>query len=242
MADERSVIQSMRKMSEHSASLLLLLLLSADLIFIVLHIANAIVGINASLYDIGGNGSYAETHQFVKLLWIMILFAYVLKSTKRVGYGAWILIFLCFLIVKSLNMHQIIGALVAGKFSPYLSQFISLQPRHFGELAVLAIAGAFLSVIMIWAYLRSSTSFREVSKDMLVLMTGFVFFGIFLDLFAAIRVGPLVKFGLRTLEDGGEMVMVSLMLWYVFLLALRKEKLDWFLHDILHESLLRRAT
>jgi hypothetical protein len=139
-------------------------------------------------------------------------------------------------------MHHILGSRIAGNFGAYLSRYFSLQPRHFGEWAILAIAGTLLSAIVAWAYLRGPRIFREVSNDMLLLVATLVFFGVFIDAAAAIRLGPVVKFGLAVVEDGGEMVVVSLILWYAFLLAIRNGNPGLFLHDFLSKPPSGRGT
>ncbi len=234
------MLQNIRKMNERSASLLLLLLLSADFTFIALHIINATALLNSSLFNIGGDGAYAKIYQFVKLLWVIILLAYVLKSTRCSGYVSWILVFTYYLFDDALQIHQSIGSYIANNFDSYVSQYLTLQPRHFGEWVVLAMAGTFLSAIVAWAYFRSPYPFKRISNDMLLLVIALVFFGVFIDLAAAVKLGPVVKFSLGTVEDGGEMVVVSLILWYVFLLAIRGGNSDFFLHDLLRKPLTRR--
>ncbi len=233
------MLQNIRKMNKRSASLLLLLL-SADFIFIALHIINATSLLNSSQFNIGGDGAYAKIYQFVKLLWVIILLAYVLKSTRCSGYVSWILVFTYYLFDDALKIHLSIGSYIANNFDSYVSPYLTLQPRHFGEWAVLAIAGTFLSAMVAWAYFRSPHPFKRISNDMLLLAIALVFFGVFVDLAAAVKLGPAVKFGLGTVEDGGEIVVVSLILWYVFRLAMRSGNPDLFLHDLLRKPLTRR--
>jgi hypothetical protein len=225
MNNEGAMFQHIRKMNEHSASLLLLLLLSADFAFIVLYIINATLVPNSSLCDIEGLCAYLKIYQLVKLFWVIILFAYVLKSTRCYGYISWILVFTYFLFDKALQIHQNIGNYIANSFDAYLPHNLSLPPRPF-ELAVLAIAGTFLLAIVAWAYLRSPHAFKKISNDMLLFIVAWGFFGVFTDLATAIKLGPLFTFGSEIVEDGGEMVVVSLILWYVFLLAVRNGKPD----------------
>jgi len=228
-------------MSEPGPSRLLVLLLSTDFVFILLHIANITLGKSSSLLDIGASGSYVETYQFVKLYWVIVLLLLVLRSTRCLGYVSWMVVFAFLLLNDALGLHRIAGRSLAVKFSSFESYGISLEARHFGEWAVLAIAGAFLVAILTWAYLRSSHTFRKVSNDMLVFMVALVFFGGVVDLFAAIDLGSATNYALRTIEDAGEMVVVSLVVWYGFLLALRDGKPELFLHDVLCRFRSRRG-
>ena len=141
-----------------------------------------------------------------------------------------------FLFDDALQIHHVLGSQIASSFGAYRSRIFSLQPRHFGEFAVLAIAGTFLLAIVVWAYLRGPHAFREISKDMLLLILVLMFFGVFVDLTAAIKLGPVFKFASGTVENGGEMVAVSLILGYVFQLAVRNGDSDLYLHHLLRDS------
>lgn len=241
MQNEAAMFQYIKKMNNHSASLLLLLLLSADSAFIVLHFINLTLAPNFSLYGVPGSYGYLDMYLIVQLFWVIILFACILKSTKCTGYVSWILVFTCLLFDEVLQIHQNIGSHLANGLNAYLPHSLSLQPRYF-ELAVLAIAGTVLFASVAWAYLRSPHAFRKISNDMLLFIVAWGVFGVVTDLAAAFDPGPLVKISSDIVEDGGEMVVVSLILWYVFLLAIRNGKPDLFLHDLLCKPLTRRAT
>jgi hypothetical protein len=142
--------------------------------------------------------------------------------------------FLFFLFDDALLLHQKIGDSIANKLDTYFLPGLSLQPR-FLELAVLAVAGMVLLLVVAWAYFRGSPVFRKVSNDMLLFIIAFVFFGLIVDLATVIKLGSIVMFGLVIIEDGGELVIDSLIVWYVFLLAIRNGKPDIFLHDLLRK-------
>jgi hypothetical protein len=240
MNNQETTFQHIIKMNEHGASLLLLLLLSADLAFIVLHmITMATPILNSVLFTLEKEGRYPEIYQYIKLFWIIILFIYVLKSTKCCSYVSWILVFTYFLCDDALQIHETIGGYIAKSvdFHPPLN--LSLQ--DFGELAVSATMGMLLLAICAWAYLRGSHTYKKISNDMLLFIVVLVFFGVFIDMVhSSIKPGPVVSLGFGIAEDGGEMVVVSLILWYVFLLAIRNGDSDLFLHDLLRNCLTRR--
>jgi hypothetical protein len=127
-----------------------------------------------------------------------------------------------------LLIHQRIG----DSLEIYLPYHLRLAPRLL-QLLVLAIAGSILLVILTWAYFRNQQTFRKISKDLLLFMAALFFFGLIVDLAATIKLGSGIAFALHIIEDGGEMVVFSLIIWYVFLLAIHKGKPDRFLHDLL---------
>ena len=65
--------------------------------------------------------------------------------------------------------------------------------------------------------------FKKVTKDLLVLLLMIAFFGVFVDtVHSMVDLEWNLSFILVIIEDGGEMVAISLVVWYVFLLNLRK--------------------
>lgn len=225
-----------RKINEPSAYLLLLLLLSADFVFTVLHIIYHTLGPNSFICNISGLCSHqiVNAYHLVKLFWIIILLAYILKLTRYSGYVSWIVTFVFFLLDDALLLHQIVGDQIAYNFGTYLPPDLSLPSRFF-ELAVLAIAGMLLLVVVAWAYLHGPGEFRKVSNDLLLFIAALVFFGIIVDLATAIKLGSAAVLGLVIVEDAGELVVDSLIVWYVFLLVIRKGNPDLFLLDLLRK-------
>lgn len=222
-------------MNRRSASLLLLLLLSVDFVFIVLHIVILLLGPKSSLCDISGLCAYLNVYHLLKLFWIVVLLAYLLRTTRCSGYISWIVMFTCFLFDDALQIHQNIGDQIASISGPYLPYHLILQPRYF-ELALLAITGISLLAIVAWVYLRSTYEFRKMSNDILLFIALLVFFGLIVDVATAIKLAPPIVFALEIVEDGGEMVVDSLIVWYVFLLAISSGKPDLYLVDRLRIS------
>lgn len=231
------MFQRLRNFNEYSASLLLMLLLCADFAFITVHIINAATSLlNDTLFSIGKDGSYSEIYQYIKYLWIVILLICISKATKSPEYTTWVVVFSYFLFDDALQIHEKLGGQIANHldFTPPLN----LRLQDLGELAVSGIAGALLLSIVAWSYLRGSGVFKKATKDIVLLVLGLAFFGIFIDvLHSAIKLGSKVNFLLGVIEDGGEMVFTSLMLWYVFLLSLRHGNLGLYLSDLLRTAL-----
>ena len=67
---------------------------------------------------------------------------------------------------------------------------------------------------------------------MLLLILALVFFGVGVDMaHIAIKLGRKVNFIFGVVEDGGEMLVASLILWYVFLLSIREETKSSYVPD-----------
>jgi hypothetical protein len=226
--------QHIRRMSEHGASLLLLVLLSSDVAFNALHIIQHTFIPNSSL-SYTRFGDYLNIYHLIKLFWIIVLFAYLLKLTKFWGYLSWILMFTFFLVDDAFELHQYIGDQITIIFEMSFFLNLNLQPRLL-ELIVLAMAGLCLLAIVALVYFRSPYTFKKVSNDLLLFILALVFFGIIVDLGSALTSQPAFILGLIIIEDGGEMVTLSLIVWYVFLLAIHYGKPDLYLLDFLSKS------
>lgn len=216
----------------HRSALLLLLLFSADFLFIALHVVHRLASTLSVQFDIAKDGGYPEIFVYIKYVSASVLLAWIWSKTRCNGYLAWMVVFVYFFADDALKIHERVGGLMALKMEFHPPFNMRLQ--DFGELAVSAMAGTLLLVFLMLAYWRSSSAFRKVSSDMLVLILLLVFFGVVIDMaHSAIKVGGLWAGALGILEDGGEMVASSLILWYVYALALNEGKPAFFLHDFL---------
>ena len=194
-----------------SARTLLILLVASDLAFIAGHVLNATVLHATNLLNTDVDGGYPEVFQYLKFFWIAILLVLTGARRRSVHYCAWALVFTYFLLDDALMLHEHVGASVSETlgFVPALG----MRSADFGELIVSATAAAVLGIGLLVAYLRGSADFRKFSHDLVLLVGGLVFFGVGLDTIHVF----FERFFLALLEDGGEMLMTSLIVWYAFL-------------------------
>jgi hypothetical protein len=211
----------MKNPNVHRASFLLLLLLSADFVSNGLHIVKHILIAPSSLIDVRIS-AYLGIYHFVKLFWIIILFVYLFRSTRCFGYISWILIFSFFLIDDTLYLHQNIGNYLGNHLGAFFPHF-HLPSRAY-ELIVLGISGLFLNAVLAFAYRFSTDMFRKTSRRILLFILVLIIFGLIVDMAAVFNPGPVIWLVLDILEDAGEMVVFTLILWYVFLMALHDGK------------------
>src|SRR5690606_13874306 len=195
------------------ASLLLRLFLSADLAFIVLHILYKTYILNSSYFSLKRDLGYSEFFQYTKFLWIIIMLIYIIRKTRVWEYLSWLAVFTYFLADDAFQLHENIGRSIAGNLD-FVAPF-NLRLQDIGELTVLAVAGMILLVMLTWAYWRGTQAFRNVSKDLLILVGIMTFFGVFIDAAEiGVDLGLFIKETLGLIDDGGEMIVVSVMLWY----------------------------
>lgn len=191
---------------------ILVLLVCADVAFFLLHSFNRLSSSPSDLFSLSVDGGYAEVFQYLKEYWTAIaLFAVGWRAREGV-YAAWALLFTYLLFDDALTIHETVGQTLATTWIQIPA--IGLRAKDFGELTVSAFAGtAFLGLIG-YCYGRASDRGRNVSKDLALLVGLLAFFGVCLDMVHMV----LEALGVRALtlvEDGGEMIVMSVIASYV---------------------------
>lgn len=228
-----TIFQNIKAKSNTGSFLLLILLLSVDFIYIILHFIHqrTIPVLRSVLFDLQEDGGYAEVFQYIKYVWIILLFMYILKSTKCFNYISWILLYMYFLCDDVFKLHVVLGESVSKSFH-FIAPF-NLRLQDIGELVISIAAGFVLAPVLVFAFLRGSQMFKKIFMDIFLLTVAFVFFGVFMDMAdSAIKLGWVAEQGLGIIEDGGEMITLSLILWYIFNLATNKGYSNIFLFDL----------
>lgn len=197
---------------DKSSNKLLILLLSADFIFIVVHILYMNEFMSNSLYSIDRDLGYAEVYQYIKEFWIVLLLLFVATGRKQVAYLAWATLFMYFLLDDSLRVHERFGGSLAYNFN--FQPMLNLRAQDIGELIASLFFGVLLLVFVWVAYLYSDEYAKKHSRHLFVLVMLVAFFGILVDMFHVAL--PWGKSLLGLIEDGGEMLMMSVIVWYVF--------------------------
>jgi hypothetical protein len=188
---------------------------------------------------------YPEVYQYIKWLWIILLLIFASIKRRSLHFSAWIFVFIYLLLDDSLEIHESVGTLMAGSLS-FIPPF-GLRLQDIGELAVAGTAGLVLFLFISWAYRHGPPTFKKMSIDMLLLIFTLAFFGVVVDTLHVIaymsdQIGWKVSAVLAVIEDGGEMIVASLILFYVFLISLRDEKPTFSILDFTHAVLTKRST
>ncbi|MBS3953034.1 MAG: hypothetical protein KGZ88_08810 [Methylomicrobium sp.] len=235
-------LASLESFKQRSALLLLVLLLSADTAFVVLHCLNIVVpGLKIPLLSLETDQSYAEFYQYIKWLWVIIILVFVSSKKASKHYLAWTVVFAYFLLDDSLQVHERIGEIIAAKFQ--FKPYFGLQPQDWGELAVSAMAGAILIIPLLWTYKTGTRVFRKVSQDITLLIFVLIIFGVAVDIaHSTINLGTVIGLFIGLIEDGGEMVSLSLIIWYVFLMLVHENEPDRYLCDCCRIILVRYSS
>jgi|GEM_PF-2924878 len=165
-------------------------------------------------FDLRSDQGYAEYFFFVATLWTVLLAALLGVRTRSPILGTWAVAFAVLAADDRFMLHETFGAPI--------SRYLGVRHAA-GELVWLALLGVVVGAVLVVAHLRSEGLSRAVSEHLFVLSAGLLFCGVMLDGLhslvedagGSISGGPLDTF-LVVLEDGGEIVLISLVMCFLF--------------------------
>lgn len=211
---------------------LLVLFLLTDLIYILLHIIHKFTDLLPDiLYNLEFDGGYAETLQYIKEFWIILLLIDLTIRRRKALYFAWCLLFSYFLLDDAFQLHEWIGGsfikpLLVDLFNK--ESMFGLRFKDYGELIVSVGFGSFLMLLIAITHFKSENKDKVVSTSLFVFLCALAFFGIVIDMvhehmwikkiirrlsYLNLRVTHDV---LGLIEDAGEMVIMSGIVWFVY--------------------------
>lgn len=187
---------------------LLLLLVSLDAALLLGHVA-----VRAGLTDgeqllVTTDGGVPELFQYLKLAAAALTAAAIAMRIRERWLAAFVLLFGYALVDDAVQFHEWIGGRVAAtaSFSPGLG----MRAEDFGELAVFG-AIAIVTVGLLLVLPRPRELSRRLRRDLVVLAAALAFFAAAVDVLHQM-VGRWIP-GIGIVEDGGEMFIVSLIVW-----------------------------
>jgi len=237
--------ESLRLLKDSKANRLLIILISFDVIFFVIHYINALTPLlNNDKFSIGIDHGYAEIFQYIKFASVIIFLIFVLKKTGTRSYLVWIIVFSYLLVDDSIRLHDRFGSYIAMNldFNPPFG----MRLLDVGELLVSACAALILVPSLVLAYRYGSPLFKKNSENLMLLLCLLVFFGIGMDMIHIAIISKIPDTLLRgvnsilgLMEDGGEMVSASLILWYAYLLKRKKGDPGVYIRDVFEKNTLK---
>lgn len=240
MKTEKPTPELIKYFHVHSASLLLMLLLFTDLCFFALHTIEFFREQNPLLSLTQDNG-YPELFQYIKWLWIIFLLVYISIRQRMWTFTSWVIFFIYLLFDDALKIHEKVGGFLADNIN--IIHRFGLRLQDVGELTVSGAAGIILFLLVLVAYKYGTKTFKKISLDLLLLIFLLAFCGIFVDMVhSVLNFGWKINAIATMIEDGGEMIVASIICWYVFLLAVRDENINIYLIDFLRFLPKRKST
>lgn len=195
----------------------LVLLIAADLAFIVLHVIYTETSLlRGRPFSLEADNGIPEAYQYVKQFWVALCMAALFRRTRAVVYTGWTLVFAFLLMDDAFQFHEHFGKWLGMQYQ--LPEVFGLRADDIGELLFAAAIGGVTVLLIGFGFWRGDSHARVVSRDMTLLVIALAILGVGFDVAHVITYfkAPALAQFLLILEDGGEMIVVSLMAAYMF--------------------------
>jgi hypothetical protein len=195
---------------------LLLLLIAADLAFIVLHVLYVETSLlRGRPFSLEADNGLPEAFQYVKQFWVALCMAAMFRRVREVVYIGWALVFTFLLLDDAFQFHEHIGQWLGEQHA--LPVAFGLRPDDIGELLFAGFIGGITAVLIGFGYWRGDANARIITRDMVIMVIVLAGLGVGVDILHVITYfkAPLLAQFLLIVEDGGEMLVVSAMVAYM---------------------------
>jgi hypothetical protein len=195
---------------------LLVLLLASDLAYICIHLMYSCTHWIAPnpLYSLSLDRSYSEFYQYIKFLWIALLCLVLWIERRQAAFLGWFFTFMMLMLDDSWSIHEKAGYRLAEVLRFKLA--FGLRPEDFGESLFILFEGLLILAVLGLTHLHSDRPVRGFSLRLLSGLAALAFFGVFVDLVHIELLGTAWAIPAGVIEDGGELVAASVLLWLVF--------------------------
>jgi len=202
--------------ARHDAYVLLLVLLFVDVALIVLHAFNGSVGqVRREIFQIDAQFGLGSLMMFAKFAVIILLLSEIKYIRRDRAFDFWKYLFLYVLLDDVFEISTHAGRWMGTLFS--FDEFMGLTPADYGKFAFAIGGGLIVSAFLGYLLRRSSRNFVSASFAIFVLLSAFAFFAVFFDIVHAFfNDDPRLEFAFGMLEEGGEMIVVSFLVAYLF--------------------------
>ncbi|MFH1460166.1 MAG: hypothetical protein ABIG64_07350 [Candidatus Omnitrophota bacterium] len=234
----RNIKEKLNLDFSQDSSKFLTLLISADMAFILIHVVYLFYnprGFNVSVWSLEVDRGISEAYQYVKEFWLVLMLGQTAITHYRAYLLSWAALFLYVLADDAFRFHEICGEFLARVLN--LPTNI-LRSTDYGEVLFFIIAGVIFLIAIGLTYYRNRKDevLRSINKHLICFLFVLAAFGVIADsghilVLKAAKAWSwpqpltIVLFFLSgIIEDGGEMITLSITAWYVFTLTGRLNK------------------
>lgn len=197
---------------------LIIALIICDLVFISLHVTHMATRIVDGLgwfrdhrFSLEVDNGFAERFEYGKTAACIVAMFGCWIRTRQPVYAAFAAALAFVLADNAFYVHETFGEVAKGAFAPAARAFQG-APQALGELAFYAVVGPAIFGLVAAAFQRTRADHRPFALAFVLVLLALGFFGVGVDLLhAAVRyLHPVVNAGFGFVEDGGELVILSL--------------------------------
>jgi hypothetical protein len=197
----------------HLSMPVLVVLLIADLVFITTSVWHLAVGVRTGPWVLETDGGHAEQFGYLQQAAVALLLGALALATRRYVFLAWGSLYACALADDSLRLHENKGAWLADRIGEHLwfpDGLLGLRANDLGEILVWGLLAVVPLAAAVLLHRRSDAATRRASLAVAALLVLYVFCGGVIDQFHVLVMDTPIGDAVGTLEDGGEMVALSL--------------------------------
>jgi hypothetical protein len=196
---------------------LLVALILGDVLFMAVHVLHVwSPWFKSWMFSIEQDRSLGELFQYLKQCLLTLCLALAFARSRRGVFAGWAVLFGFLLLDDMLEFHERFGRLVGPQLG--LPTLFGLRPDDYGELVYAALLGLAALGFVTTTLRHGDAVTREVSADMMCLLALLAFFAVFFDALHTMAYFsvPAVADAVALLEDGGEMLVMSVIAAYAF--------------------------
>lgn len=204
-----------------TAKKMLWLLLAADFAFVLMHVVIVVYSrlINTSFsldtpMSLEFDHGYSEIFQYIKEYWIALILVFVAVRTTSVLCLSWAGLFFYMLLDDAGEIRARFANFASLQYN--LPTVLGVQPIDLVELLVSVLVGLSFLVLIAVSYRFSSAFSRSLSKQLTILLLTLAAFGVIVDTLHSVLKNTSLNHLFIVIEDGGEMLVMSLITCYVF--------------------------
>lgn len=193
------------------------LFLVTDISFIIFHLIYEYTSLTKNYaFSLETDRGYAEIFQYIKEYWIALLLGFLAWRKHSLLYLSLSLLFLYLLVDDYAQIHEKMGLVISDKFG--FTAAFNLRAKDFGELAMSGLVGLFFLILIATSYYFGDRLSRQASRYLIIMLCALAFCGIIVDMIHIAVQIPSLYVPLTILEDGGELVVMSVIAAFVLLL------------------------
>ncbi|MBK8985151.1 MAG: hypothetical protein IPM39_03575 [Chloroflexi bacterium] len=199
---------------------LLVALIAGDVLFLLAHFLLVFTPLLTSgSFYLDVDGGYPEWVQYLKFGSLAALMALLFRRQRAPLYLFWLALFAYLLLDDALRLHEVAGLWLAE--TAVLPPLLTLRPQDLGELGFSAVIGLALLTALVLTYQFSRPQARRFSQGLLLALAALAFFGVAADMVQVmvlpwLRPYPFLRELFVAVEEGGEMMTVSVMVWLAY--------------------------
>ena len=200
-------------------------LVAIDLGVIALHVIHTWAPyLERRIFSLWRDAGIGEHFQYLKELSIALVFLGLAVARSERAYAFWAGCFAWLMVDDATRIHERLGRWLGARLD--LPAVAGLQPEHLGEVAGAGVVGLVLLTGLIAAYAQGSSGFRRASRGMLLLLASLGLCGVGIDVLDMLAAGTVWGLVLGIVEDGGEMLVMSVIVAYAWWLAAPEIRID----------------